>query len=72
VIVTRGLGLPREGNLAVAGFGLVPLVSDGASRGGYAFPRPKQFRPPKRQLPKSLYDNDDEAIAIALALALLT
>jgi hypothetical protein len=26
VIVTRGLGLPAEGNLAVAGFGLVTLA----------------------------------------------
>ena len=26
MIVTRGLGLPREGNLAVAGFGLVTLA----------------------------------------------
>lgn len=48
----------------------IPPEPDGASRGGYAFPRPKQFRPPKRQLPKSLYDDDD--VAITLALALLT
>ena len=43
---------------------------DGSSRGGYAFPKAQQFRPPKRQLPKFLYDDDD--VAIALALALLT
>jgi hypothetical protein len=49
VIVTRGLGLPAEGNLAVAGFGLVTLVppppplQGGGSSGGHvmrAMPMP--------------------------------
>ena len=45
-----------------------PSEPDGAGRGGYAFPMPKQFQPPKRQLPKYLYDDD---VAITLALAFL-
>ena len=48
MIVTRGLGLPAEGNLAVAGFGLVTLVpptplEGGGSSGGHvmrAMPMP--------------------------------
>lgn len=47
----------------------IPPEPDGSSRGGYAFPKAQQFRPPKRQLPK--FPNDDD-VAIALALALLT
>ena len=47
----------------------IPPEPDGSSRGGYAFPKAQQFRPPKRQLPKFL---DDDDVAIALALALLT
>ena len=34
MIVTRGLGLPAEGNLAVAGFGLVSLVPPPPDPGG--------------------------------------
>lgn len=46
---------------------------DGASRGGYAFPRAQQFRPPRRPK-KFLIEavSDDDDVAVALALLLLT
>jgi hypothetical protein len=67
VIVTRGLGLPAEGNLAVAGFGLVPS----ATPPGPAPPSGTRFvrllLPDERRNPAEL--DDDVAIALALLLA---
>jgi hypothetical protein len=64
VIVTRGLGLPAEGNLALAGFGIAvsppPQPDPGGGPGN-------KFRLLTDRLP-DLIEDDDDTIAIALTL----
>ena len=68
MIVTRGLGRPAEGNLAVAGFGLRD-AGGGEEVAGTAVGSDFFRLTPNDQADLATLDDDELAVALALLLA---